>query len=404
MQQVKVWKGISSQVPEQQSVATNSTIDEDSTLVAVSIEESLIRELSDIFGGDKEVMNELLEQQNRSTMKMFIKSSTAKKLYQEILETLYSHQEEAKLQATQNDREFALILHQEDKARKYPNLVREPVGNSFKEIMDTQAALKEYEEDMGGWQKVEKPETIAVKLNKEKLYRVFATIDREMIDQIYEAQNRNFKKTVELIEDNLGFSEQQRKEVEKALENALKFSTEQPDDEFTDEEYSTIKRVEDLQQEFDRHSETIERCVQKSRYHIERKEFEVAGYFSSMANLHKQMCEEVRQQLMNILAYSFLNDSSSKRLDLHYFTQEAGKTRLHTFLDAHIAKLREMKKQFMELEIVTGRGAHSSNGPVLKNMTIRLFQERGLRLAFGTFLLFFNYFTTLCGILLDTRN
>jgi len=356
---------------------------EEETLVPLSIKENLIMELDVLFGDGNSVLKDVLEQHRKNETKVFIKSSTAKQLYNEILETFYSHQEEAKLKEIENDRYFAMMLHEQEKAYKYPQLVQETNGNNFKDIMDTQAALKEYQNDVGEWQKVEKPDTMAEKLSKEKLYRAFSSVDRDMIDEIFEAQGRHFKKTIVLIQDSLGYTQEQRKQVKEEIEKSAKFNKEVIEDEkeedFTPEEYACIKRVEELQEEIDQHSESYMRCVQQSRDHISRKEFQTASYYTSMVNLHKQLCEEKRQELMNMLAFSFLNNSSSSRLDLHYFTQEGAKTRLHTFLDAHIAKLREIKKQFIELEIVTGRGNHSVNGPVLKNMTIRLFQERGLR-------------------------
>lgn len=385
VQKVKGWKNPSS-VPNQSVTEINveqNTNKEEETLVPLSIEENLIAELDELFGNGQSVMKDVLEQHRQNKTKMFIKSSTAKKLYNEILETFYSHQAEAKLQEIENDRYYAMLLHEQEKAFKYPQLVQETNENNFKEIMDMQAALKEYQNDVGEWQKVEKVDTMAEKLSKEKLYRVFSNVDRVMIDEVFEAQGRHFKKTLVLIQDSLGYTQEQRKQVKAEIEKTAKFSKESVDDDkeddFTPEEYACIKNVEVLQEEIDRHSEEYTRCVQKSREHISKKEFNTAAYYTSMVNLHKQLCEEKRQQLMNILAYSFINNASSSRLDLHYFTQEGAKTRLHTFLDGHIAKLREIKKQFIDLEIVTGRGNHSVNGPVLKNMTIRLFQERGLR-------------------------
>ncbi|KAL7021560.1 hypothetical protein ACKWTF_011927 [Chironomus riparius] len=384
VQKVKGWKGISTNAP--QTVNETNVVEqnvEEETLVPLSIEESLITELAEIYGDSQSVVKDILEQHRKYKTKIFIKSSTAKQLYNEILETVYSHQEEAKLKDIENDRYFAMMLHEQEKAYKYPQLVQETNGNSFKEIMDTQAALKEYHNDVGEWQKVEKPDTMAEKLSKEKLYRLFSSIEKSIIDEIFEAQGRHFKKTIVLIQDSLGYTQEQRKQVKEEIEKSAKFSKEvvedEKEDEFTPEEYACIKKVEELQEEIDRHSEAYLRCVQQSRDHISKKEYHTASYYTSMVNLHKQLCDEKRQELMNLLSFSFLNNSASSRLDLHYLTQEGAKTRLHTFLDAHIAKLREIKKQFIELEIITGRGNHSINGPVIKNMTIRLFQDRNLR-------------------------
>lgn len=94
-----------------------------------------------------------------------------------------------------------------------------------------------------------------------------------------------------------------------------------------------------------------------------------------MASLQKQCAEEKRHDFVNLLA-ELQRRKMSNMLDLHYFKLSEAKIHLHNFLDYHIVRLREMRKPFIDLEIITGRGAHSQNGLAnIKIMTTKLLQD-----------------------------
>lgn len=319
---------------------------------------------------------------NNFPKQMFIKSSTARLLYSEVIEAFHSHREEVKFKAYEEDRQLAMLLNEQEKADKYPKLVQKSTNN-FKDIMETQEALKNYEIDLGGWNKIEKPETIAQKLNKDKLYKVFPGIDKVEINNIFEAMERNFSETVKILKDSLGLTSDERKMLDEQLAQNTKFPEQTVEEEKQEEESSTdydlIKHIEDVQAEIDHHLEEQRRCSEKSREHAAKKEFDTASYYASISKLHKQYGEEKRHEVLNLLA-ELLKRSSSTILDLHFFKQHEAKPYLHHFLDIHISRLRETKKSFVDLEVITGRGAHSANGvATLKNMTIKLFQERNLK-------------------------
>ncbi|KAL7034722.1 hypothetical protein ACKWTF_008077 [Chironomus riparius] len=348
LQKVKYRKGISKR-PQTVKVVKRK-IEED-TFVPLSIDNCLIKELERLFGYGRSVLKDVSEQH---TTNLFIKSSTAKQLYNEILETFYSHQEEAKIKDIESDHKLTMKLREREKPNKYS----ETNGNSLDE-----------------WEQVEKPYTLAEKLNKEKLNRIFSNVENDIIDKIFEVQGRNFKNATELIQDSLEYTQEQRMRVKEEIENSAKFNTE--NDKENNENNACLKKVKDLQHEIGRHSETYTHCLQQSQDHTSKEEFHIASYYTSMLHLHKQLCDEKRQELM-IISMNLLIDASSLSLDLHYLTQKVAKNQLHTFLDAHISKLRKIEEQNIELEIITGRGNHSVNGPVLKDMAIKLLNERFL--------------------------
>jgi DNA-nicking Smr family endonuclease len=71
--------------------------------------------------------------------------------------------------------------------------------------------------------------------------------------------------------------------------------------------------------------------------------------------------------------------STSSTLDLHYLNLVEASCLLDTFLDTQIERLRNVRKPFQELFIITGRGAHSINGVAnIKIKTKSRLQERNL--------------------------
>jgi DNA-nicking Smr family endonuclease len=100
-----------------------------------------------------------------------------------------------------------------------------------------------------------------------------------------------------------------------------------------------------------------------------------------MAALHKQMAEEKSLELTSAVAELHAqNQVTPTQLDLHYHNITEASTILQTFIDKNISRLRDIKKPYEELSIITGRGAHSKNGiATLKLMTIQILKERNLK-------------------------
>lgn len=363
------------------SNATNNlNLSNDENLVELPIDEKLILELDNLYGGG--IIKSTMDNNHNLRSKFLIKSSTAFKLFTEIIDVLNSHEEEAKFRKIEDDRNFALLLQEQEKADKYPLLLQES-NNNFKDIMETQEALRDYEKDMNEWQVVEKPENMAQKLSKGKLYQVFDNVDRTEINLIFDAMKRDFKETVKVLKDSLGMSVDECKDIDARIAKTSKInehsSEDDDDDDSSPASNDLRKRVEDLQKEIDEHTEVQQRCKDQANDHKSRKEFDTFSYYISMANLNKQLAEEKRHEYLNLLAELQKNNSGTI-LDLHYFKQTEAKIYLNTYLDIHISKLREVKKPSIELDIITGRGARSVNGiAALKNMAIKLFTERSLR-------------------------
>jgi NEDD4-binding protein 2 len=351
--------------------------------VELSIDKKLIEELDNTFGGGS--LKHMLSQQDLTPAKFFIKSSIASRLYYEIKEAFISHEEEVKLQVLKNDLDLAKSLQEQEKVAKYSILYEEP-SNNLADIMKTQAALKDFENDMNGWQSTVKPETIAQKLSKEKLFQAFPNLDKNDLISVYEAMDFNFEETVKAFCDSLNLSVDERKKIDNFIESKTKF--EEEIDFGTDitagdeeKENANLKSIETLREELSHHRDSRKRCGEIAREHMMKKNYETSAYYKNMANLHHQMIEEKEQYVANIIADTHMQtQDNSNTLNMHFFTMTQASNLLDMFLDSNITRLREVKKPFADLMLITGRGAHSANGvPMIKIQTISMLKDRNLK-------------------------
>jgi DNA-nicking Smr family endonuclease len=352
-------------------------------LIHINIDQGLIQELDDIFGSGELIKN-LLAISPTILSKFFIKTSTAKLLYDEIVETFQSHAAEMELKELANDRELARMLQEGEKAEKYPDLYNE-TSNNLKDIMEQQEAQKNFDNE---WQIVDsKPDSLATKLKKEKLYDVFKSYaDAKTLDEIFKACTFNVQEFVEVLKITINASPEECKNIDDAIAQKSKFPDNKAlclkdEDELYAEEINN--RIENLQEEIDQYCEEQQRCFEKMRVHQGKKEYNTSSYYSTMVQLYKQYCEERRHEVVNLLIEK-LKRSSPLEVDLHYFRRHEAIQYVNLFLDCHIQRLRETKKPQVELTIITGRGNHSvNNNPVLKNMTSKLLDSRNLRITPG---------------------
>jgi DNA-nicking Smr family endonuclease len=93
------------------------------------------------------------------------------------------------------------------------------------------------------------------------------------------------------------------------------------------------------------------------------------------------MADEANHEVANLMAgIHEKTQASTTTLDLHYLNLVEASCLLDTFLDKQIERLRNIRRPFQELFIITGRGAHSQNG--LANIKIKTksrLQERNLK-------------------------
>lgn len=357
-------------------------------VIALSFDEKLILELDDQFGDG--LLKFALDRTKNFPEKIFVNENVARQLYEQIMDTYRSQEAESQIETLKNDRALAQTIHENERTKKYPNLFSETKGD-FKKIMENEEALKMYENDMNGYQK--ENETLAQVIKKQRLYKAFPGVDQVEINSLFEVLEYNFNATIKMLQENLGYSQEQCKKVEEHLAKDLIWRSDSSSDEsesFGDEkeeydastnENGTLKVVEDLREEINHHLEGQRRCYEISQEKKMKKDFQTASYYIDMASLHKQMAAEKKLEVASMIAGLHAQDQESfTKLDLHYHNIIEATTMLNTFLDKNISRLRETKKQYADLSIITGRGARSKNGvATIKIMTIQQLRERNLR-------------------------
>lgn len=210
-----------------------------------------------------------------------------------------------------------------------------------------------------------------------------------------QSSNFNFQETVEQIADSLHFTPEQRKELAEAQKkifseswqtNKIKVRDARVKEELNAEAmdgYTSehLKTVEDLRQDIQDHTEEQKACHAKAKQAIENKTYELATYLSNIAQFHKQKADEAKHEVANLMVgIHEKTQPSQTTIDLHYLNIIEAVTVLENFLDRNISRLRDTRKPYTDLFIITGRGKHSVNGiATIKNKTKDILNRRNLR-------------------------
>lgn len=347
-------------------------------LQEVTISNEMILELDEEYGGG------LLKHMKTSSQQMlppkvFIKRSTAHLLYLEIMESVYSREEEAKLLSLKNDEEFAKKLSEQDE-----------LLNSNMSGLNFQAV-----EEPCKWTGDGDDEDFALKMSKEKLIKLFPGLNHVDLIEIFKSSNYNFQETVEQIKDSLNCSPEERLQIAQAQKKIFNESWHKskgndrvelgkaeikPE---VEEAYTSehLKTVDDLRQEIQDHTENQKACYTRAREAIEKKNYELATYMSNIAKYHKTRADEAKHEVANMIAAIHEKTQASNTvLDLHYLNLVEASVVLEEFLDRNISRLRDTRKPYNDLFVITGRGKHSINGVAsIKNKTKSILAKRGLR-------------------------
>lgn len=121
-------------------------------------------------------------------------------------------------------------------------------------------------------------------------------------------------------------------------------------------------------------------CFGRAKGAMKRNDADEAVFFARIANFHGERTERCNHYAANCIEELHRNEvQDPMKLDLHYlYVREAAES-LDLFLDRHISDIRDSRKAYVELGIITGRGLHSrDNYSKIKEMTGRRLQQRGL--------------------------
>lgn len=391
---VKSWKrGTKIETEVEPETVSNTVIHCEEEMMSVPIGNDLILELDKEFGG---ALLEYDMETNPFPPKILLKRSTAHQLYFDIIEAYYSQIEEAKLLSIKKDEELAKTLAEQEKIEKYPEIYQAAEPKDLKDIIELQEAKKRFEKEF--LQSEYKPDDWALTLSKEKLIGIFPDIPKTDLMNIFAGFDYNFNETVQALQDScqLDTNQSERKKLIEAQNNIFNLPTTnepppglQSSDDAEDSE--DLKTIELLRETIDFHRNSQKCAQEKIRDAVSSKQYDVATYYSNISRLHKKKAEESSHDVANLVA--LLHEKSHGEdavLDLHFFNHIEAGTILDTFLDKNISKLRAMKKPYVELFIITGRGKNSVNGiATIKNKSKIRLGQRNLKLVELYAILFF---------------
>lgn len=338
------------------------------------ITKQMVLDLDEEFGGGS--MKGFIESQQKLPAKVFLKKTTAMQIYLELMECIYSHDEEKKLEREKSDEEFAIRLHSQEQRKKLTKL----------DIFTSEKANE--------WKEGESTGDIALRMSKEKLIQLFPSINKDDLLAIFSGTNNNFKETVDIIEDSLVCNSDERKAIEDRMKNIFnspwpelepKSSTSCPSTpikEFKERDLEKDKkRVEELRQEIADSIDEQKVLQQKVADSIRRKQFNVAGHYQNMAALKRLNREEADHEVANLMvAIHASTQKSDTTIDLHYLKLAEANQVLQNFFDRNINRLRATGKPYEDLYVITGQGKNSMNGiSAIKNSAKTICKYRNFK-------------------------
>ncbi|KAF7284346.1 hypothetical protein GWI33_022328 [Rhynchophorus ferrugineus] len=258
------------------------------------------------------------------------------------------------------DEEFARKL-QEDEERAFQQEEEKMPQTSqmdIPEIMREERRKNKWCKDIEKWKELN-PDTLAAKMTRDKLFKTFRSVDKDVLVELLYAHNNCYKETVEILLNNTEahsidgdiqsikdppLSEDvyyQMKEDYDNCQDIVDSSEDTSARDYRQEANKYLKKRADLYQK-------AQRCYQKGMR-------DVAQFYSGLASQQTRLYEQANSKAEALPA-------------------------LDVFLDTNINLLRHSVKKTKEyLQIITGRGKHSFKGisvlrPAVENHII----QRGL--------------------------
>lgn len=111
------------------------------------------------------------------------------------------------------------------------------------------------------------------------------------------------------------------------------------------------------------HAHLKAECYNKAREAFQRKQTGVAYYYTTVASLHNTKIDMFNHKAANaIMEVHSYTQQDPNMLDLHYLHADEAVECLDIYLDRHINELKNAKRGFKYVFIITGRGLHSAGG------------------------------------------
>ncbi|XP_074601292.1 NEDD4-binding protein 2-like [Brevipalpus obovatus] len=252
--------------------------------------------------------------------------------------------------------------------------------SKFEEIMDLEKALEmsmqEFNQEKcrstnGLVSSILEKNKIATRMKREELRGIFPCIDQEQLEQIFSAHNYNLEATIETINSSYGIRE--------SLPDPLK------ECKFEDDDYSDVHRpsgkrayqslgenMESLRWKMFDCKERRHEILEKARICYQSKKYAVASFYTKQAQDCKDELAILKEQLIDYV----VTTSPYETLDLHGIHSDEVIPTLDSYISCKEEELKYRNIDKLNLNIITGRGAHSSIGPKLKPMVVKYLTKK----------------------------
>ncbi|GJQ69484.1 hypothetical protein Trydic_g6590 [Trypoxylus dichotomus] len=347
----------------------DENIDED--IVELTLGNELVNQLEEMFG-------HLTPGDNFKPV-VQVPESLARQLHAFYLESICRQIE------NQSDYISSRMKEDEDFAVKLQEAERIAAGgNSMKEIMDEELAMNLYKKDVDQWKNLS-PDTLALKLTRQKLYAAFPTIEQKILDEILVAHDNNYMQTIQAIMNSTDKApvastsggDLMEPPISDTTLNEMKIHSKFIN-KVTDEADGAVKSALEYREEANGYMQKYKELRTLTQTHYNGRNYAVSLFYSDLAQKQLKKAELANQHA----ARCFIRENSEKlqksdMLDLHFQYADSALTSLDIFIDCQISNLRSKNKPFGHYFVITGWGKRSKNGkPVLKPVVIRRLRQR----------------------------
>ncbi|KAI4457408.1 nedd4-binding protein 2 [Holotrichia oblita] len=346
--------------------------EDEEDLVELNLGPELVQQLENMFG-------QLALGDNLKPI-VQVPESLARQLHALYLESIcrqIENQSDYIMSQLKEDEEFAMKLQEAER--------RSSVGNNMNEIMDEELAMSLYKKEIEESKNLT-PETLALKLTKQKLHSVFPNFDHKVLDEILVAHDNNYVQTVQAI---MNSTDQQASSSDgnlleppisdstlNEMKTHSKFVNKVTEDE--EEIDGVAKSAQEYREDANKHMQNRQDLLQLAQKHHKNRDYHIAMFYSDLANKELKKADQANQHAAHrLIAENSAKLQKNDTLDLHFQYADSAITSLDIFIDYQISQLASSNKPYGHYYIITGWGKRSRLGrPVLKPLAMKRLRER----------------------------
>lgn len=278
--------------------------------------------------------------------------------------------EEAELTKMLNDEDYAKCLQEEEDAKLAAALEPDPLGAHFPLLEEQKLSSLLQQEKV-----TPRTEDLAARIKRRQLYEMFPKIDKQALDEVFDANNACFADTVQAVEMSFCpdqkpqtiIAVEQLEEYEKALikfaeQESLLLGLEQNKTPMDVAKNVQEPTYDDLRAEGSLHYQLRKECFAKAQNAYGKGLMSAASFYSQQGHVHTKKLNEANKRASEMILEIKNAHHRSDTLDLHMLHVQEALRALSEFIDRKKEEMQKSGCMFMKLRVITGRGNHSAMG------------------------------------------